>query len=290
MRLVLHLDPNRPDVSQVTVASALPGRHATSKSALTVEIGDSRLHGLVQSGESSGGFGISAEWILSEAECASVSHYSVVCRQTVPESDAAYRRNHDLWAASRMTPAGGATSVRLMRGVYLSQLRLKPKTIAGIGEWMEAYLAGAEVWQVFGEAELTGVVPEKVFQVRSGTPFPDAHQLFTETKLPPMEFDLATSVALGASGLLCYHSEELAGLPDFMHTAEPWANARFGWPLWVVSARVRDLFRKDKVRGWAFHPVLMRGSTLHRDYLALCGQLLALMGSTQHSRLVARTW
>jgi len=268
----------------------MPEKRVGSTGDLAMGVDDPRIQRLMQLIESFGGFGVSTEWIVSEAEAASISHFSVVCRQTVPESDAAYKRNHDLWAASFNTLSGHEAPVRVLRGFHLSQAKLKPMTIAGIGEWTEAYLAGPDVWQAFREAGLTGVVPEKVFQVRSGKPFPDVYQLFTEASLPPVELDVATRSTSETSGLLCYRSEMLAGFPDFMHTAEPWANARFGWPLWVVSARVRALFLKGKLRGWAFQPVLIAGSTLHRDYITLCGKLHALMSSTQHGRLEARTW
>jgi hypothetical protein len=290
MRLVLHLQPIKSDATHAIAASVMPEHVARRTSDLAVDVSDPRMQGLMQLGESFGGFGVSTEWILSEAESASISHFSVVCRQTVPESHAAYKRNHDLWAASFKTQSGGESPVCLVRGFHLTHAKLKPMTIAGIGEWTEAYLAGPEVWQTFRESELTGVVPENVLQVRSGKPFPDVHQLFTEVSLPPVEFDAAASTTAEISGLLCYRSEKLAGLPDFMHTAEPWANARFGWPLWVVSARVRELFRGGRLRGWAFHPVLIAGSVLHWDYIALCGKLHELMSSTQHSRLEARTW
>jgi len=121
-----------------------------------VDVSDPRMQGLMQLGESFGGFGVSTEWILSEAESASISHFSVVCRQTVPESHAAYKRNHDLWAASFKTQSGGESPVCLVRGFHLTHAKLKPMTIAGIGEWTEAYLAGPEVWQTFRESELTG--------------------------------------------------------------------------------------------------------------------------------------
>lgn len=290
MKLIVHLCPRRRDAQAAFAASALAAHGAGDSADLALEVSHPALRTLMQQGDSLGGLGVSSEWVLSDAEAAAVSHFSVVCRQTVPESDAAYKRNHDRWAATPETQAGAGSAIRLVHPFHLSHVKLKPKTVAGIGEWTESYLAGAEVWQAIRDAELTGVVPAPVLQVRTGAPFAEVHQLVTEAILPPLMPEDSAGATPGNGGLLSYRAAQLADHPDFMLTAEPWAHDRFGWPLWVVSARVRSMFRERGLRGWSFRPVLTVDSALHADCVALWESLQVLLHVSQHCQLESRTW
>jgi len=53
---------------------------------------------------------------------------------------------------------------------------------------------------------------------------------------------------------------------DFNRTAEPFTF--FGGPDWVLTARVREVYRRNKMKGWDFLPVLQEGDALHRDFTA----------------------
>ncbi len=272
MQLIAHLVPRQP------------GAHTA------LVVGSPALRDALQRGDALGGFGVSAELVLSAAEAASLSHFCVICRKTVPESDAAYARNHAMWAATPETDAGAGSPIRLARGFHLSAAKIAPDTVAGIGEWTQAYLAGTPVWQAFEAAGLTDLEPAPVLQPRTGQPLPGVAQLFTGHWLPPAQSDLSTGPSFTKWGALSYHAAQLEGQPDFLHTAEPWASTRHGWPLWVVSAAVRALFVKGCLRGWAFQPVLAVESPLYAVYQSLWEVLRELVDATQHSALEAREW
>lgn len=131
---------------------------------------------------------------------------------------------------------------------------------------------------------MSGLLAEPILQIRSGYPIDGVQQLCTDVIMPPVADDASVY------GLLCYRAEEIGGRADFMHSAEPWANPRFGWPEWIVSARGRELFLAQDLQGWDFRPVLYIDSALHADYRALCVQLQALMDAAANSRLQMRDW
>jgi hypothetical protein len=51
-------------------------------------------------------------------------------------------------------------------------------------------------------------------------------------------------------------------------------------PVWVISARVREVFTRNKLRGWAFRPVLEQGTPLHDAYLAKWQNLMARISAS----------
>lgn len=289
MKLIVHLIPRQPGAEAV-IAASVAGctRHASGGFAM--EIDHPALRAAIASGERLGGLGISAEWRLTEAELASLSHFSVVCRLTVPESDAAYKRNYDMCQASPQIASGAGASIRLARGFCLSKASLKPNSVAGIGEWTGAYLAGEDVLEAFRQAGLTGLASEPVLQTSSRAPFPNVRQLVTEAILPAAVPGALPDFPPGYCGLLCYEPRQLIDQPDFSHTAEPWASQRYGWPLWVVSARTRNLFLLQGMSGWAFRPVLVTDSALYERYLALSQELCALLRDAPQSKLEDREW
>ena len=272
MQLIAHLIPRRLGAETVLAADS-PALPAT-----------------LQAGDAQGGFGVSAELVLDADETATLSHFAVICRKTVPESDAAYARNHALSLAMLTNDALAQNPARLARGFHLSAAKIAPNTVAGLGVWTQAYVAGPAVWQAVEAAGLTGLEPVPVLQPRTGQPLPGVAQLFTRHALPPAQHDASTGPAFTKWGVLSYRAADLAGHPDFMHTAEPWASARHGWPLWVVSAAVRALFADRRLRGWAFQPVLAVESPLYAAYLPLWESLRQQVDATQHSQLEARDW
>jgi hypothetical protein len=90
-------------------------------------------------------------------------------------------------------------------------------------------------------------------------------------------------------GCLAYARHDLADRPDFNRTAEPWAGA-WGWPSWVVSARVAAMLRAPAVRGWAFRPVVVEGTALDETYLRTWAQLRAIVAAAPAGRLDGGRW
>ncbi len=284
MKLIVHLQARLPATQALLAEAACDSAGLLGAHGLALDISHPALPRLVQLGDARGGMVISAHWQLSDAEWTTLGHFVVVCRRTVAESDAAYRRNHDAWLNTSPQDAGGAQPIRLLRGLRLSKVVLRPREVAGIGEWTASYLAGPGFWQAAREAGLSGLFAEPILQTRSGDPLDGVQQLCTDVIMPPVTDDASVY------GLLCYPPEELGGRADFMHSAEPWANQRFGWPEWIVSARVRKLFLAEGLQGWDFRPVLYIDSALHANYRTLCVQLQALMDAAANSSLQLRDW
>lgn len=250
----------------------------------------SSLGSVMSAGEALGGFGVSTEWRLTESEMADLSHFSVLCRLTVPESDASYKRNYDMWLSSPLIQSEGCEPIRLARGFHMTSIKLRGNSIAGIGEWTEEYVCGADVLDIFREEKLTGFSPEPVFQTRSGAPLPNVSQLYSEVKLSPVASQGLVKTMQEFGGLLCYEIMQLTGQQDFARTAEPWRSPRHGWPLWVISSRVRNLILARGIRGWAFRPVLSTNSAIYDSYLSQAEVLISLIRSAPSSRPESRDW
>lgn len=263
-----------------------------------VSVEDPALSRVLDAGEAAGGYWVSGEAVLDAGELASVGHFEAVCRLVAPETDADRERNTATVRATAERDAGGFAPIRLARGFVLSRLRLRPNQVASIGDWTGEYVVGPALARALETAGCTGHVLLPVGDPRTGRERPDCHQIFGEAVLPPALVDCSVERivsrfpeerGLRHLGCLSYRPGQLSGRPDLDRTAEPWAGS-WGWPSWVVSARVVALFRASRLRGWAFRPVLVEGTDLHGQYLARWERLRSLVAGTASSRLDGGRW
>ena len=89
--------------------------------------------------------------------------------------------------------------------------------------------------------------------------------------------------------LIAPEARRIANVLIFNRTAEPWAGWH-GWPSWVVTARVEQVFRAGKLRGWHFRPVLATESDLYADYAASWRTLRDIVRGTAKSRFEGGRW
>ena len=232
------------------------------------------------------GYLVNGEAVFSPAERASVRHFEASCRRVIPEA----RRDHAANLAtveSTATRGGeGLAGIRLVTGFVLHQVRIQSDVVAGIGGWTSECVIGSDVTKAFESGGLSGFQLVPVVNPKTGSPHSSCAQLFSESVLPPALIDASVERirsrlkeedgALRHLGCLSYAEGDLAGYPDFNRSAEPWAGW-WGFPSWVVSARVATLFRRARLKGWHFRPVLERGTAVHDQYLAGWDKLAALV-------------
>ncbi len=51
----------------------------------------------------------------------------------------------------------------------------------------------------------------------------------------------------------------------------------FEFPEWIVSDKVRDLFREHMLKGWVFQPVLELGTEVYKEYVNLWSSFFKLV-------------
>lgn len=260
-----------------------------------VSVEDPVLARILEAGDAADGFWLHAESVFSTPELKGVTHFELVNRSAVQETDKDYQANFAVMEGAPLIDAGGEGGpIRLVAGLCLTRIRLKPNMVGSIGDWTAEYAIGSAVAQVFGEAGLTGFALRPLTNPTTGFPYEEYSQIFSEALMEPAIIDFSVQRVLSRHkeedgalrhlGCLCYNDAALIDRPDFNRTAEPWAGW-FGWPSWVVSARVMKLFKSSKLRGWHFRPVLASESDVYPQYLALWRLLVDTVGSTTKSQM-----
>ncbi|MDJ0784884.1 MAG: hypothetical protein QNJ22_23160 [Desulfosarcinaceae bacterium] len=299
MQLRARLHPLN-DESRATLLRLLPAKHGRPTSdRYPVGVGDEILHTIFKEGDAAGGFAVSAEAVFTKRERRSVTHFEVVCKKYVPESEIDYEHNADLCDGTPPISAGGEAPIRLPSGFGLTRIKLKPNMVGAIGQWTLEYIIGSAVFQVFEQAQFSGWSAKPVLNLRTQSPFSEVVQLFSDAVLSPCTIDCSVERIQSAFpeedghlrhlGCLSYPAAALEDVPDFARTAEPWGGWN-GLSSWVVSARVADAFAAHKLRGWAFRPVMVTESDLYRHYLQAWQVLCEAVARSQRSEFDGGRW
>lgn len=260
---------------------------------------DPALPVVLDEAESTKGFWVSVEAVFSPTELSTCTHFELVCRKLIPETRQDFEWNNAAKDQARLFNAGGESPIRLLRDVALTHIRLKPNMVGGIGDWTQEYAIGAGVATAFQKANLSGLSLLPVRNPKTGTPHEGFSQIFSESILKPATIDCSVERINSAFpeengqlrhlGCLSYAQADLGGSSDFSRTAEPWGGWH-GWPLWVVRAKVREIFTKHKLRGWAFGPILTTNTDLYADYLRQWERLCRLVGQCTRSKFSGGRW
>ena len=202
----------------------------------------------------------------------------------VGETPREYEHNETVLKRCPLFSARPGTQIRLPENLALSKIKLKPNEIGAVTDWLPEWVVPNCVTEVFRAAGLRCWKTKPLVNVRDQSFIPGFAQLFTDAILPPAIFD-DTTRNLGPAGggtwkelgCLTYKAEDLARLTaDFLRTAEDWSP--FQVPIWVISRAVRECFERNKLRGWAFRPVLEAGSPLQQEYTNIWENLFRLIG------------
>lgn len=264
-----------------------------------VAVGDPALTEILRAGDGAGGFSVSAESVFTRTELRDISHFEVVCRKFVSETDEDYAHNAAACEGAALVEAGGEEPIRLVSGFALTRVELKPNMAGAIGDWTTEYVVGRGIVEAFEQEGLSGWSAKSVLNPKTRSNHADFVQLYSDVVLRPAAIDCSVERiqsevpeeegCLRHLGCLSYAAADLAGQPDFIRTAEPWGGWS-GWPSWVVSSRVPKVFTARKLRGWAFRPVLTTESRLYRQYLDRWQILCELVAGSASSDFDGGRW
>lgn len=239
---------------------------------------------------------------FGDVELDPIPFFQPVCRGPVfSESDADYKSNYQRIESLEKISTYGDTGIRLLDRVCVRPRKLKENTIAGALEWTGGFIIPEGVANFFRLAGLKGFSCKEVMDRKNQQPRSGIHLLYSESIMPPalkcveplkgipyadkigdqmakLGFSEQETQKLGEAvdaddnpfrlyGCLCYESLASSKVSDFNVTAEPWGS----WesPLWVVSSRVRDVYREHGLKGWIFEPVLEKGTAMFEDHQTL---------------------
>jgi hypothetical protein len=213
---------------------------------------------------------------FTKKELESAAYFEPQCRKTLAESNKDYDWNNDHVESLDFLETAAGMKIRLPDRIAISKTAaLKFNMVAGVGQWTQEYVVHSDVATAFTEEGFSGFSLRPVFNSKTQIEQPDVHQLYSDAIMPPAELGRrappSDSGSVRLLGCLVYDDLEQHKLADFNRTAEDWAARDF--PLWVVSARVREFFMRSKFKGWAFTPVIVKGSELHREYERLWDDL-----------------
>lgn len=295
MELRASLWPLGPGSERVLASLLPPEALVFQNGRCSVNVEDPVFARILKAGDAGAGFWVHAEPVFSTPELKGVTHFELVNRSAVEETDKDYEANEALRERTAIIDAGGEGGpVRLVSGFSLRKIRLKPNTVGSIGGARAEFLIGSAVAQVFEKAGFTGFSLRPITNSRTGLAYEEYSQIFSEVLMAPAIIDCSVQRVrtrdkefdgrLRHLGCLAYHASALTQRPDFNRTAEPWAGWD-GWPSWVVSARVMKLFKSSKLRGWQFRPVLTSDSDVYSQYLALWRKLVEPVGATTKSTM-----
>lgn len=271
----------------------------TTSARYPVNINDSVFAKIIQAGDKAGGFWVSAESILSAAERRTISHFELACRKVVQESEKDYEHNFNVFDQLPFCNPDSSEPVKLSSGYALSKINLKPNMVGAIGDWTSEYVLGSAVTDAFQREGLSGWSSKPVINFKTQSPYSDFLQLYCENVLGPANLDCSIELIKSRHpeeigrrrllGYLSYQADYLNEQADFFRSAEAWAGWT-GWPAWIVSSRVADVFRKNKLRGWTFRPVLTIEDKLYSEYISQWHVLNEVVTNSTKSQFDGGCW
>jgi hypothetical protein len=220
---------------------------------------------------------------FSEAELAQSRFFQLECRgRLLNEKKGDWELNIARLRSLPFIKSGPGARIRLLDRIALrGAASLKPNEVGCPTHWMAEFVVAQEVGRIFESEGLAEFSLRPVFDSRTKRDYDSFFQIYTDRIMPRALIDATTPLqpAVGNPDarreLGCLSYDFRGNVPgyDFHRTAEAWSNNDM--PLWIVSARVRECFKRHKLRGWAFRPVLEAGSELHETYTRMWEDLFA---------------
>jgi hypothetical protein len=220
---------------------------------------------------------------LTKKELTQVTHYEVDARKLIKQPDAVQDKNDEYMMIRPYIKTSNRTKVRLRDKIFLKNLKLKEDVIASV-EFGEAFLCSRSVSQLFKNNELTGYCEYQVLEYKDSAPLVNYVLLGANNVLPPLCEDKTIVILEGSPsddvtfrrlGLASYSDGDLSNAKDFNFSGESYGEDGCG--LLIVSSRVKDIVRGNKVKGIAFTPVLNRSTDLYKQYLEKFEQISQLV-------------
>lgn len=221
---------------------------------------------------------------FSKAELGEHQFLRLYPRKVVKESNADYERMYDDFEQLPWVGDDTRFRFRIPERLYLSKIPLKPNQVAVVGEWTEEFVVPKGVRQLLEGAGFSGIEFRPIFHTRTNAVYDDFFHLYSSHILGRCELDIASleidsrrpeEQGYDALGCLCYDPATLDTALDFNRTGE--RHRGFQFPDWIVKASVREQFVAQKLKGWAFEPVLLLGSESYEEYHELWASFYRLL-------------
>ena len=177
------------DAGQKLLTSMLPADVVPTSARYPIDVDGPLLEQILQAGDRTGGFWVSGESIFSAAELRAFTHFELVCRAIVKESKQDFAANNARCKSTPLRSAGAESPIRLLPGVSLTRIPLKPNMVGSVGDWTEEYVLAAGVVKAFRDATLTGVTFLPVTNPKTGAAHEGFAHMFTESILEPAIVD-----------------------------------------------------------------------------------------------------
>lgn len=232
------------------------------------------LERLLELTKHTSGFRLTSEMQFEAAELSAVEYYQLVNRKTVKESALDNSINIVNLHATDFLVTGDKLRIKLLTKIALSKINLKPNMVGHLDEWAEEFIITDLVAGVFGKCGLSGFDALPILNPKTRENHQNYFQLYAGNILPPavrdasvveIESRFAEEKQLRHLGCLTYEMDSCVTVKDFNRTAEPWSSNNL--PVWVVSKGVVQCFRQNKLKGWAFRPVLDKQGDLYAEYI-----------------------
>ena len=144
---------------------------------------DAILRDILLAGESTDGFWISAETRLSVTELRELSHFEVICRKIIPESNKDYVANLAACERAPLMNKGGDSPIRLTSGFSLTRINLKSNMVGAIGDRAGEYVIGSAVADVLTSNAFSGFSLHPINNPRTNAPHEEYFQIYSGSVL-----------------------------------------------------------------------------------------------------------
>lgn len=238
---------------------------------LELDSDDQMLDRVLELTQTSPGISFHSYMQFTKKEMSQAKYFELEARKTVHETGQDYELNYAYLQGLKFIEKRSNCKIKLLDRVALSKIKLKENMVAGIDEWTAEFLITSEIAAIFKKEQLTGLDLKQVYNPKTTMNYEKYSLLYSDNIMPPLEIDPTIISKENEEG--CFHelgclvydfqSDEM--VKDFNRTAEDLSSNHM--PLWVVSARVRECFMRHKLKGWAFLPVMEKGSKMYQDYL-----------------------
>ena len=244
--------------------------------AVELDHDDPRFHRLLQVTRHTQGGWFNPYMSFTAAEISAAKFLQLDCRgKILDETSADSDQNRQIVGGCAFHRAGErALPIRLIDRIALTKVAIAPNAVGCATHWMPEFVLPRAIADAFREDGLTGFETRPVMNSKAGQPHADFFLLYSSSIMPEAERDVTTldqratdNPAWRELGALSYQFDGGEEPRDFNRTAENWSNHHL--PLWIVSQRVREVVTRRKFKGWAYRPVLEKGSPLHAEYLAM---------------------
>jgi len=222
---------------------------------------------------------------FSEAELARATRFEPIPRRTLRLPDKDHTALAQAISEAPLRDVGGLFgSVRIIDNLSLSTVKIGPDQITMVQEGFPEYVMGARMISRLEESGTTGWRAIPIAGDTAGRFHPGVVLLSSDSFSGPAAPDPTVwRCEDGFTGhgwywcLGCkvFPGSSLQHLPDFARSAEPLEVNDFS--CWIVSGRVRTMFKTTGVREWKWRPVLELDSDLHKMYLETWRPLLELI-------------